>query len=301
MRRGTRGRRGGPGAALGLLMLVLATLAGRPASATEPSELEALRGAIEKARERVGRYERDERGLLDLLEEIDLDLERLVAETQRARLEVAQAQQALADVEPRLQRVESQLGVTREAMARRAVALYKAGEVGPVRVLFSADSLPDLLSGMSSLQRLLAHDAALVARFRSEQTSLRAIRSEALAARGRFERALVSLADRSRELEAERIVKGELLAAARGDRTRERRLLVELERAAAALEETLARLGDVRPEKTGPADGSAFEASRGGLPAPVAGEIRQGFGRVVDAEYRTETFRKGVEFAAAAR
>jgi septal ring factor EnvC (AmiA/AmiB activator) len=44
----------------------------------------------------------------------------------------------------------------------------------------------------------------------------------------------------------------------------------------------------------------AFEALRGKLRAPVDAEIAQHFGRVVDDESRTATFRKGVEFAAPA-
>ena len=36
-------------------------------------------------------------------------------------------------------------------MTQRVVALYKAGEVGPVRVLFAAKTLPDLLRRMSAM------------------------------------------------------------------------------------------------------------------------------------------------------
>jgi septal ring factor EnvC (AmiA/AmiB activator) len=84
----------------------------------------------------------------------------------------------------------------------------------------------------------------------------------------------------------------------REDRIEERALLVELERAARALEETLVALGDSGGRKGKSLDGSGFEELRGALPPPVDAEVSRPFGKVVDAEYLTQTFRKGVEFDA---
>ncbi len=95
-------------------------------------------------------------------------------------------------------------------------------------------------------------------------------------------------------------MKRSTLAGVRGNRTQERALLVELERAARALEETLVGLGESDREVRELLDGAGFSSLRGELRAPVSGTIQQEFGRVVDAEYRTETFRKGIEFGAEA-
>jgi septal ring factor EnvC (AmiA/AmiB activator) len=115
----------------------------------------------------------------------------------------------------------------------------------------------------------------------------------------RRDEAIRQLALGSMELEAERVAKRELLARVRHDRTRERALLIELERAARALEETLASLGEHDRDSGVVLDGSGFDGLRGQLQPPVGGSVRQSFGRVVDAEYQTEIFHKGVEFVAA--
>jgi septal ring factor EnvC (AmiA/AmiB activator) len=273
-----------------------------PAGAAEPSDdadggedLEALREAIAASRDRVGEFERSERDLLEVLEDIDRESTRLRAEVRAARSAAENARKQLEALRPQVEAATQKLERTRRAMATRAVALYKAGEVGPVRVLFSSVSVQDLLVRASSLRRLLDVDAALVARYDIDLAELRSAEAQAAEARDARERAVAEWAKRERELEAERVVRGELLARARNDRTRERAMLVELERAARALEEKLATLSQRGGEGF---DGLGFAQLAGRLPQPVPARIAAPFGRVVDDEFGTETFRKGVEFAA---
>ncbi len=51
--------------------------------------------------------------------------------------------------------------------------------------------------------------------------------------------------------------------------------------------------GDAAPL---PTSANAFEGRRGQLPAPVDARVSRGFGRVVESEFNTATFRKGVEY-----
>src|SRR4029450_2186716 len=86
---GWRGGRGGPGAAFlprgRAWLLVAMTAASAAAAPADPraAELEALRRAIEQHRERGGAFEREERGLLETLEEMDRALEALGADAAR--------------------------------------------------------------------------------------------------------------------------------------------------------------------------------------------------------------------------
>jgi septal ring factor EnvC (AmiA/AmiB activator) len=88
-----------------------------------------------------------------------------------------------------------------------------------------------------------------------------------------------------------------LVARLHTDRARERAALVELETASRALEETLTSLRQAptrRSEPTGP----PFASLREQLAPPVEAPIATSFGRVVDAEFKTETFQSGIEFDA---
>ena len=289
---GTRGRSAAQ--KLGALALALAFALAAPARAQE-DELAALRRAIEERRERVARFEREERGLFEAIEAADAAARELAAALVRAESEAGGAEADADAREAELAEVKARLARTRELIARRAVALYKAGELGPVAVVFSAGSLRDRIARIQALQLLLDHDQKLLARFTDERNQLARARIAADRAGVHRNEAQAALLARRAEAEEERRARRALLEDVRRDRARERALLNELEAAARELE---AKLEGLALTPSGPRPGAApFASLAGSLAPPVAGRVLRGFGRVLDAEYRTETFRKGVDFA----
>ena len=276
----------------------LLTGLGAPASAIDDRELQQLRNAIYESRERVGGHERQERELFELLEESDRLSAALSAAVSTARADATQARDASIRLEEQRLLTSQRLEVTRRALSKRAVALYKAGEVGPLRFLFGSSTIPELLTRVSALRTFVEFDAALVKRYRTGRDQFARLQLEAKSAAEVHAAAAERLDARSRELRAEREVRRRLLARARSDRTRERALLVELEKAARALEETLTALGNRAAGNEEWLVDRGFAARRGRLIRPIPTPIRLPFGKVVDEEFRTETYRKGVEFAA---
>lgn len=287
------------------LLGALAIGAGAAAAAADVDEerareLEAVRRAIEERRERVEAFERRERGLLETLEEMDRAATRLARAGARARARAERARREMDELSRREVEIAKRREQTRRAMAARAVALYRAGEAGPVRALFSAGSLQEFLSRSRALRILLDHDRALLERFEVDTLELARTREElaATAAEGEHARKLAFV--QGREVEAERRGKRAILSDVRKDRAVERAALQELEAAALALEETLRGLRGRDRAPRRPAGSVAFATREGELVAPVDAPVARGFGRVVDEEFRTETFRKGVDFAAPA-
>jgi len=288
-------------ATAGLVLTLLAGAAGAASRSERARELEEVRAAIQETRGRVEAFERQERSLLETLEEMDRAAARLRKAAAETRERARTAREELARLEGRAAALEERRQRTRRAMAARAVALYKTGEAGPVAALFSARSLRELLLHSRVLRRLLEHDRELLSRFAADGRALEQTRSRAAAAEAEAEHALALARERGRALTAERRARRELVTAVRADRRVERETLQELEAAAVALEEALARLEEgPAGQGDGAFAGTGFAARRGALPPPVEAPVVRGFGRVVDAEFRTETFRKGVDFAAAA-
>jgi septal ring factor EnvC (AmiA/AmiB activator) len=269
------------------------------AAADREEDLRRLRRAIQESRERVAGYEREERGLLEAVEALDRSAALLSREVALAGKRAERARAALAAVEAEAEELAQRLERTRRAMSRRAAALYRAGDVGAIQMLFSAGGLREFLSRVYALRLLLGHDAELIARHRSESEALAAAELRAREASARRDRAVAGLRERSEELRTERGTKRQLVARLHADRTRERAALVEFETAARALEETLSGLRDSPSRPGAVVEGPAFATLQRELAPPVAAPIVSEFGRVVDAEFRTETFRKGVEFDAA--
>jgi septal ring factor EnvC (AmiA/AmiB activator) len=248
----------------------------------------------------VTAHEADERAVLEQLEDVDRRLQSVTREREAARRAVALAKRRLAEVEPELELARIELANTQKALAARASALYRAGEIGPLRVIFSSSSLQELLARASALRVLVRHDANLVARYGEERDRLAGLQEKASQAVHDQATADANLTRVVAQLRDERKNKGEILAGLRKDRTSERRLLLELEQAAQALEETIRTLGARAEASDSGLRHSGFAGRRGLLAPPVTAEISDHFGRVVDPDYQTQTFRSGVDFAAPA-
>ena len=281
-----------------LRAVVAFAVVGPPARADREAELEALRKAIQESRERVAAYERDERGLLEAVEALDRTAALMARDVLAARRSAGAARRELSGLEAEVADTAERLAATRRALRARAVALYRAGELGGVQVLFAAEDPMDFLSRVSTLRKLLRHDVDLLARYRAEVGELERARTLARASAERLSAAEAELERASEELAGERSRKRQLVARLHRDRSRERSALVELEKAARALEATLASLGsETSPGGLG-TGGASFETLRSALAPPVRGPIVRDFGRQVDAEFGTQTFHPGVVFDA---
>jgi septal ring factor EnvC (AmiA/AmiB activator) len=137
-----------------------------------------------------------------------------------------------------------------------------------------------------------------VERFERDAAAYQAARADARRAGERHQAAATRLRQEQTALEREQVAKQALLERVKEDRKAERELLVELERAARALEATLAELGETGRQHGGWLDGSGFAQLRGKLPLPVEARVIARFGRVVDADFLTQTVRNGVDFGA---
>ena len=279
---------------LPLLGLLIATAA----TADREADLERLREAIELSRERVGAFEQEHRNLLETLEALDLAAIALEREVEVARASARAARAELEAVEAEAADLAERLRATESAMERRAVALYKSGDAAAVRMLFTAGGIREFLARSSLLRRLLQRDAALLDRHKAESSALDAARRRAAAAAEVSAAAAEALQQREGELVAERAAKQRLVAQIHQDRTRERAALVELEKAARALEETLRNLQDQPETELGALGGPPFASLRSKLGPPVDAAVTGRFGRVIDEEFFTETYRTGVVFGA---
>ena len=261
-------------------------------------ELEGLRDAIADSRGRVGEHEAGERAILEELEEVDRRIRTVTRERNEAQREVRAVRRRLAKVEPELEDAARALERTQTALAKRANALYRGGQLGPIRIIFAAQSLPDLLSRASALRLLVRHDANLVVRYGEERDELAALEAVASLAVREGEAGRAKVARSLSRLKTGRAAKGEILEQLQKDRKSERRLLLELEQAAQALEETIRSLGARGRDGEEIVASSGFAGRLGQLVAPVEAKVLERFGRVVDPEFQTTTFRSGIDFAA---
>ncbi len=293
--------------ALAAAVVVLGSSAFRtPLAAAEPAEgtpapvaaWETVQRDLAGQRERLDRVVREQQGVLDALDALDAESERLEKRLRAAEREARDAEARRADADRRTAGIERENAGTKRVLAARVAALHREGRSGPLRYLAGSRSVGELVTRARAHRRAEEPDAALLSRARAEHETLFRARRDAAARAREGATALAALEERRAEIEIEREVRRDLLASLRTDGDRERRALAELEGAARALEETLSKLGALPPRAPGPTPGVAFAELRGRLRAPVSAPVARRFGRVVDAEFRTATFRKGIDFAA---
>ena len=281
--------------------VALAVLALAAAAHAQPAaDLERIQAAIAASRERVAAYEREQRGLLEAVEAIDESLSLLRVEATRARKAAEDARVELAETERTMHDAAERLAALERAMSARAVALYRAGELGTLQLLFSAGGLRDFFSRVQTLRRLLRHDSELIARHREQTRVLEEARVRATEANRVATAAEATLVRRTDELDAERGRKRALASQLGRSRALARGALTELEIAGRALEETVAAWRGGGPEAAAAPvpEGPPFPSLRGRLPDPVHGAVLGHFGRVLAPDARSATFRKGVVWEA---
>lgn len=280
-----------------LAFCLLAGFALGAAGADRKAELDALKAAIRESRERVQAYEREQRGLLEALEAIERAASEIERELALARAAARQAGREVEALQREAAAAAFEVAGTQRALAARAVALYRAGELGSLRLVFSSQDLSEFLARVSMLRRLLVMDSELLVRYREQSARLAQAVREAETSALEFAEAERGVAQRAAELEGERQGKRRLVARVQGDRGRERSALAEMERAARALEETLQRLGS-KPSRAPAHGGPPFASLRSRLPSPVDAPIVRRFGKQVESEFMTATFQSGVVFGA---
>lgn len=283
-----------------LLWSVVLGLTAAAAFAERADDLRRLQEGVRERRDRVAEFEEKGRGLLEAINAIDQTVVALGREVSESRRLAKGAKQKLKEIESEAGRLAVALVATEAAMSRRAVGLYKAGEAGALRMLFSAGGLREFLSRVYALRLLLVYDSDLLKRHRNQSAELEITKERVIGAEERWKATVAEVTKRRAELRSEREIKRQLIARVHADRARERAALIELETAGRALEETLENLADGRDRSSAAAksEDTPFQSRRGRLKPPVSGRIAEDFGRQVEARFKTETFNRGVEFSA---
>ena len=270
----------------------LGLLAAAAAAVDGDAELAALQRAIAASRERIQAYQREQRGLLEAVEAVDRVAQLQLRALERAQRDAARARAELAQIEVELAALAARGERLRAAARKRATALYRAGQLGAVEILFTSSTLREVLDRTWLLQSLLERDRDLLARYRAQRSTRLPLRERARELAARRDRAVARAERRARGVAAEREAKRRLLHSLRGHRGRERSALRELEAVARGLETVIDRLdrGAAAPVTT------PFASRRGLLLRPVAAPIARPFGQRSDAELHTQLFHKGVDF-----
>ncbi|MCK5826607.1 MAG: peptidoglycan DD-metalloendopeptidase family protein [Desulfuromusa sp.] len=227
--------------------------------------------------------------LMKTLEQIDqriglhrVDLLKIRRETKQQKTVISNNQKNIKSVTKKLE--------------KRLVALYKEGEVGPLKILFSADSPTEMAQQYHYLNRILQYDKGLLAEY-SQKTEQQQQQLLVLKSLEQQQSELLQQVQQQRSVAGKgRNLQNRLLQQARIDKKKLTRELTHLKENAARLKTLLQKIEQTPPLPTGSV-AENFIVGRGKLGWPVGGQVMIGFGKQKDAKLGTYYESNGIEIA----
>jgi septal ring factor EnvC (AmiA/AmiB activator) len=273
-------------------------LAAAPPSVSSPAPPANADERLRTVRERraalqkdLARLRAEERSLLGEVERLELEVRLRGEELRETQLVLQRTNEQMDVTVRRVRELEASINAARPALAARARALYKLGELSYLRMLLSVDRPSDLFRGYRFVSALARRDNQRMAGFRADLAALAATRAE-LERRTREALELRASLERTRRgLDADRRRKEKLLTEIVERKETHAAYLQELEEAEARLQQLLQGL-------TTEDVAVPIPVFKGNLPWPVAGRVRVAFGRRKHPKFDTYTVENGIEIDA---
>lgn len=286
-------------------------------TSVEAGPQEELRGVKKEIREKQHLIKKTRK----VEETVSSELKDIMHSLNRKESELKQLDHDLVTVEGSIARtgLEIERG-TKEAqqkqlqIERRLTSLYKAGELGTVRMFFSAESFPQMAENIRYMRSVLEQDKRIFTDYSKKIEELRQLKLRLEQDATRKERLKGTIASKKKEIEEEKSKKSSYLDKVRQDRQSHESSLKELQANATKLQQMLDRLEALSrrkaAEKHGPAakrkplpdlppvPDRGFVSQKGRMKMPVKGDIIETYGKHKHPEFNSYTFSKGIVIAA---
>lgn len=291
-----------------VLLCVSATLA-----ADVHDQLKGVRKEIREKKLLLRKTAKVEKQVTGELLVIDQNLKEKQNQLTSLNNELHSVEQNLSRTATEIDRVKAETERKKQEIQKRLVSVYKAGEIGNLRVVFSSESFPQMVESLRYMGAIIGNDRRLFNEYTVKIAELSSLKNRLENEAKRKERVLTGIANKKREIEAEKDKKSaylskvkqdkkEYLASIRDLQVNARRLqsMVEKLEAQSRKSYTQSREKKGLPPGLPPLPDSGFGSQRGRLSLPTPGEIIGRFGRHKHPEFNSYTVSNGISISAPA-
>lgn len=233
--------------------------------------------------------------LLADLELIELEMASLGGQVEALDARAATVEAERAEHQGALDAAEATLAVRRVGIAQRLRTFYRLKRRGFARLLFDAESPPDLRRRVHYLLAVIRADESLARDFIQGLAARRETSARLAADKAALAGVQGDLQTRLAALESERSRRSALVRDIQKRPELAARVLRERGDAATALSQSMASAEATAPAAQG--DAADFRAERGRLPSPVGGAVVRRFGAYVDPGSGTTANNLGIDYA----
>lgn len=297
---------------LQIFFLILLELA---ASADVQEDLKGIKKQIREKQKLLKQTRKAETKVSTELVQIDKSLKEKESTLVNLGKELKAVESGLTTTQGQIQLLVAELNRQKEQIAKRVASVYKAGEMGNLRIFFSSGSVPEMLENHRYMQSVLAHDRTLFQSYQDKLSELQRMKSSLETEASKKERLTEKIRAKKVEIEEEKSKKAAHLSQIRQEKKTYQVSLQELQANARRLQSMVERLearsrksytgkNDKKPVISGnypqpPVSDKGFGSQRGRLSMPVSGEVVGRFGKHKHQEFNSFTFNNGISIAAA--
>jgi len=293
-----------------LLMFASVALAQNP-----KDELSGVKKEIKAQKQLITKTRKVEAVVSTELQEILRNLEQKESDLGRLSRDLHSVETSLDRTGREIQKVTEEANLKRVEIERRLASLYKAGEIGALRMFFSAESFPQLAENIRYMRSILENDKRIFVEYNQKIDQLKSLKADLERDALKKVRIMSGIEQKKREIEEEKSRKAAYLGKVRQNRKSYEASLKELQANAARLQAMITRLDALsrrklssRHEKPGtklkplaelpPVPDRGFASQKGRMSFPVRGEILESFGKHKHPEFNSFTFSKGLSISA---
>jgi septal ring factor EnvC (AmiA/AmiB activator) len=298
-----------------ILLLLISASVGR--GETPRDELKGVKQEIRAKRQLITKTRKVEAVVSTELQEINRNLAQKESDLGRLDRDLKSVESSLDRTGREIVRVTDEANRKKQEIEHRLASLYKAGELGALRMFFSAESFPQMAENIRYMRSILDNDKKIFAEYDQKIVELRKLKVDLERDAAKKSRIKEGIAVKKLEIEEEKGKKAAYLVKVRQDRSSYEKSLKELQANADRLQTMMKRLEALsrrklssRHEKPGsrlkplaelpPVPDRGFATQKGRMSLPVRGDIVETYGKHKHPDFDSYTFSKGVSISARA-
>lgn len=298
-----------------LLLTLCLLLIGAAVHADVRDELKGIKSQIKEKQQLLKKTKKVESKVSSDLVNIEKNLKEKETNLLHLGSELKTVESGITTTSKQMQQTVTELEYKKAEITRRVSSLYKAGEMGNVRMFFSSGSIPQAIENQRYMQSVIENDKKLFSDYQNRLLQLEALKESLEMDAARKEKLSERIKAKKQEIESEKSKKTAILTQVRQDKKEYQSSLKELQANATRLQSMVERLearsrkgytqkNDTKKLVPGgdryqpPVADKGFGAQRGRLSLPASGSIASRFGKHKHPEFNSFTFNNGITIAA---
>lgn len=256
----------------------------------EKSKLDQLKEKIERQEQKVSKVGEEEISFLKNLSQIEDRLKLKEKEMEVYKWDIQVNRNKVFTLTSDIKELEKLREKQKSILAKRLRMSYKEGSLFPIKVLFSADNVNDLLQRIKYLETVTAYDSSIFERYQEKLRALELERENLLQTQARLMELEQEAVNKKEEIRLEREGKASLLAKLKNEKKIALQARQELINATSSLNNLIMGL----EKRLSSGEGLNFEEAKGVLPLPVQGAILNRIGKRKDSSYESYIVYNGI-------